>query len=53
MKMNESLKPTFLAIRTKYGDITRDFPTESGDAMLNSALVEICMLVQELERKHS
>ncbi|XP_059318793.1 uncharacterized protein LOC132069466 [Lycium ferocissimum] len=48
--MNPSLEPTFLAIRKKHGDITKDCPMESGD-MLTSVLEVICKAVQELQKK--
>ncbi|XP_060211045.1 uncharacterized protein LOC132638075 [Lycium barbarum] len=50
LTMNPSLEPTFLAIRKKHGDITKDCPMESGD-MLTSVLEVICKAVQELQKK--
>nr|XP_016461451.1 PREDICTED: uncharacterized protein LOC107784782 [Nicotiana tabacum] len=50
VSLNPSLEPTFLAIREKHGDITKDCPLESGQ-MLSSVLEVICKVVQELQKK--
>lgn len=50
ISLNPSLEPTFLAIREKHGDITKDCPLESGQ-MLSSVLAVICKVVQELQKK--